>query len=243
MNSKTVLISGGTSGIGKATVVRLLEDGYNVATFSNNQEKCDALKSELSGQYENDRLLVLCADVTNEEQVKDVVAKTVEHFGTIDILINNAGIGFDGPIESIDIAKFQNVLAVNVIGIANTSKYVVPVMKERKSGLIINVVSKAGKEAKKSFSAYNASKFAAHGFSEAMRLELIDQGIRVAQVHPGRVDTELWYDLHPDKRGVSEEDLPVRMTPKDIANAISFVCSQPEHITIEDLTIAPLEPK
>ena len=121
---KTVLISGGTKGIGKAAVIQLLEDGFNVATFSKNPDNCEALKNELKDKYGKDRFLIMSADITDETQLTGVVEETKSRFNSIDILINNAGFGYFEDSDKVDTDRFQNMVQTNLVGLALLTKHV-----------------------------------------------------------------------------------------------------------------------
>lgn len=238
--TKTALISGGTSGIGKAVVLQLLQEGYNVVTFSRSAEKVNALKEELSGRYEDERFLVMEGDVTDEGDITSVVDEVVKKFGAIDVLVNNAGIGYFTACDDIDVKKFQAMLNINLTGLVSLTAKVAPVMKKNKSGLIINISSTSGKRATPS-QLYSATKFAVTGYSESIREELRLHNIKVTTVYPGMVMTD-FFDVAEDWDERVEKwngKIPTMLAAEDIARAISYVCSQPEHVLVEDLTAIP----
>ncbi len=236
--AKTVLISGGTSGIGRAAVLRLLEDGFNVAAFSRNKDKCDKLEKELKkheGKY-----LVLDADVADETAVKKVVEETIERFGSIDILINNAGVAYYVACDEVDTDKLHQMIHTNILGVMLLTKHVVPHMKKNKSGLILNIASISGKSAFPKGEFYSATKYAIMGYSEGLRKELKEYKIKVSTICPGMIKTELFGEKELQRRKeLWKGELPVMMEPEDISNVISMICSQPERCEIRDLTIMP----
>lgn len=147
MDTKTVLISGGTKGIGKEAVHQLLKDGFRVATFSKSERNCLQLIQELEVNHAGHAFLVSQADLVDAHALHDFVSQTVDKFGIIDILINNAAIGYYAKCDTFDEKKFQEMVQINLVGTALLSREVIPHMKSRRSGLIINISSIAGKVA------------------------------------------------------------------------------------------------
>jgi len=238
---KTVIISGGTSGIGKATALRLLKDGLNVVVFSYDKKSCSAFEKELARIYAEDRYLVVVSDVTKSLQMVRVVASAIKKYKKIDVVINNAGIGYFSDCDEIDEAALTKMVDVNVRGVMNLTAAVVRVMKRQKNGLIINIVSTAGKSVSAHGVFYGATKFAVMGYSEGIRRELKPFGIRVATLCPGLVKTafltptQIKYRLKRLWNGT----VPPMLAPDDIGDAISFICSRPGTVSIEDLTLRP----
>lgn len=240
MTAKTVLISGGTSGIGKGAALQLLKDGFNVCTFSNNQKKCESFEKELEKQYDKDRFLILQADVFDEESLKRVVDETIKKFGTIDILINNAGIGYFRDCDAVDMSRFQEMIQTNLVGLALLTKLVVPHMKRQKSGLIINMASISGKKAFANGEFYSATKFGVMGYSEGIRNELKEFGIKVCTMCPGMVKTGFFDKEELERRRKAwKGGIPKMLEVEDIARIISLICTQAEHCDIQDITIMP----
>ncbi len=134
MNPQTVFISGGTYGIGKGTAWRLLHDGHHVAVFSRDKKKVAIFQRELAVAAK-DQALVLQGDVADERQVKAMVQKTVRRFGTIDVLVNNAGFGYFDGADTVDVKRFEAMIRTNLIGVILLTKYTVPYMKKQGSGL------------------------------------------------------------------------------------------------------------
>ena len=240
MAAKTALISGGTSGIGKATTLQLLKDGFNVCTFSNNQKSCEALDGELKKQYNKGRFLVLQADVVDENNLEKVVDETIKKFKTIGILINNAGIGYFGDCDAADMAKFQKMIQTNLVGLALLTKLAVPHMKKQKSGLIINMASISGKKAFANGEFYSATKFGVMGYSEGIRNELEESGIKVCTICPGMVKTGFFDKEELERRKKAwKGEIPKMLEVEDIARIINLICTQAEHCDIQDITVMP----
>ncbi len=173
----TVLITGCSSGFGKATASHFLARGWNVIA---------TMRSPKPGLFEDsDLLLVTALDVTRPKSVADAIAKGIAHFGKIDVVVNNAGIGMFGAHETISHEVIQEVFATNTFGVMTVNRAIAPHMRERGSGTIINVTSSVGIAPMPLVAAYVASKYAIEGFSESLAYELGEFGVRVKIVQPG----------------------------------------------------------
>lgn len=181
--TRTVLITGCSSGIGAAAVRRFADAGWNVAATLRNPSAADFAQG--SGQVE-----AFALDVTDQASVDAAVAKAVARFGPIDVVINNAGYGLFGPFESASREAISRQFQTNVEGVFAVTRAVLPGMREHASGVIINVASLTGLVAMPLYSLYAASKYAVVGFSEALSHELAPLGIRVKVVAPGSVSTD-----------------------------------------------------
>lgn len=182
MTSKTVLISGTSSGIGLATARHFAEEGWNVvATMRNPGAQLEA----------SDSLLILALDVTDPGSIARAIATGIKRFGRIDVLVNNAGYGQYGLFEAIPAERIQAEFDVNVFGMMNVTRAMLPHFRANKSGTIINISSGAGIYTMPMISAYCASKFAVEGFSEALAFELAPQNIlvKIVEPHGGVTDT------------------------------------------------------
>lgn len=241
MNRKTVLISGGTDGIGKGAVIQLLEDGFNVVTFSKNKKKCDLLIKKLKKKYDQNRFLIIQGDVTNESSLNKIVKGAIKQFKAIDILINNAGIGYFSECDKVDMKKFHEMIHINILGVTLLTKLTVPYMKKRKSGLIINLSSVSGKQAFANGEFYSATKFAVMGYSEGIRNELKEFGIKVSTICPGMVKTKFLgrtEELEKRKKRLGKKTLQM-LDVKDVNRTISLICNQSNHCNIQDITLMP----
>ncbi|MFH1977811.1 MAG: SDR family oxidoreductase [Candidatus Aenigmatarchaeota archaeon] len=237
---KTVLVSGGTWGIGKGAVIQLLKDGFNVSAFSRDHKKCDTFKKELERDYDKERFLIMDGDVTDEENLHTIINETLKKFKKIDILFNNAGFGYFEDCDKVDIDRFQEMVQTNIIGLSLLTKLIVPHMKKQKSGLIINMASISGKRAFANGEFYSATKFAVMGYSEAIRNELKPFGIKVFTICPGMVETAFFTEeeLARRRKTLGIKNI-VRLRVEDINRIISLVCNQSEHCDIQDLTVMP----
>ncbi|HVY67413.1 MAG TPA: SDR family oxidoreductase [Patescibacteria group bacterium] len=241
MTNKTILISGGVTGIGAATALRFLADGWNVSVFSNVKEHNREFLSLARARRLQGRLLALAADITKERQLKQVVSRTKKKFKTIDVLFNNAGLGYFTPADKVDVKQFDRMMEINVIGMADLTKLVLPVMKKQKSGQIINNASVAGKigHAKSEF--YAASKSAVMRYSEGLRAEVAPLGVKVSVIYTSTVKTDFWNKREYARRKKENwhgKD-PVFLLPDDLAETVKFITGQPKRSVVEELTIMP----
>ncbi len=238
---KTILISGGVTGIGAATALEFLEHGWQVSVFSNVKEHNRAFLKLAAAQGLSKNLLVLDADITREKDLKKVVAETNKKFKTIDVLFNNAGMGYFTEADKVDVKKFDQMMEVNMIGMAALVKQVLPIMKKQKRGQIINNSSTAGKVGHAKSEFYAATKSAVMRYSEGLRAELAKFGIKVSVIYTSTVKTGFWSKKEYARRKKENwkgKD-PVFLTTQDIASTVDFVVGQPEHSVIEEITIMP----
>jgi 3-hydroxy acid dehydrogenase/malonic semialdehyde reductase len=237
--NKTALITGATSGIGKATAELLAKNNYKLILCGRREDRLTALATALSKQTE---VHTLTFDVRDKKAVMESINSLPEAFSKIDILINNAGNahGLD-PIQSGDLDDWDAMIDINVKGLLYVSKAIIPQMIERKSGHIINIGSTAGKEVYANGNVYCASKHAVDALNKGMRMDLNPYGIRVGAIHPGMVETEF---SEVRFKGDTEKAANVYkglkpLQPEDIADIIHFVVSRPYHVNIADLIVMP----
>jgi hypothetical protein len=239
--NKTILISGGTSGIGKATALRMLGEGWNVLVFSNNLKENQEFIKEVKQTFHQEQFLVLRGDVTKEASLKKVVKETMKKFKQIDVLFNNAGMGYFVAADKVNLKKFDLMMEVNVIGMAALTKLVVPILKKQRGGQIINMASVAGKVGHAKSEFYAASKSAVLKYSEGLRQEIANFGIKVATICPGMVATHFWSKKEYERRKKESwhgKD-PARLSVEDIARIISFICNETGYCDIQDITVMP----
>ncbi len=237
--SKIALVTGATSGIGRATARILAQNNYKIILCGRREERLIALKKELS---EFTEIHTLCFDVRDKKAVFESISSLPSAFSKIDVLINNAGNAHGlSPIQDGDLDDWDAMIDINVKGLLYVSKAVIPKMIEQKSGHIINIGSIAGKEVYPNGNVYCASKFAVDALNKSMRIDLNPFGIRVGAIHPGMVETEfseVRFKGDKDKADNTYKGLKP-LTPEDIADVIHFVISRPYHVNIADLLILP----
>jgi NAD(P)-dependent dehydrogenase (short-subunit alcohol dehydrogenase family) len=225
---KHILITGGSDGLGKVTAQKLIKAGYKVTILSNNTEKTEQAAKELGCEH-------VVADVSNAEQLETAIRQAVEKGGEIDVLINNAGVWIEGLLEDNDPEQIHKALEVNTLGTIYCTRAVVPAMKKRGSGRIINVISQAGLYAGAERSVYNASKWAITGFTKSMQPELKPFGVSVTGFYPGAMETGIFAKAGDTKERVGMLD------PALAADTLVHVCGQPDHVEIPELGIKSLE--
>jgi NADP-dependent 3-hydroxy acid dehydrogenase YdfG len=239
--SKIALITGATSGIGASTAHLLASNGFDLILTGRRNKRLVELEHELSTKYKA-KCLILCFDVTKLEQVQTALDSLPGNWMAIDVLINNAGlaVGMD-TVDNGEIEDWERMIDTNVKGLLYISRKVAPWMKERKSGHIINISSLAGKEAYPMGGVYCATKHSVQAISQAMRIELLPFGIKVATIAPGMVDTEFssvrFKGDDERAKGVYKGFTP--LSPDDIAETIWFMITRPAHVNIADLLIMP----
>ena len=238
MNS-TVLITGATSGIGKATAELLAKNNFRLILCGRREERLKQLEEDLGSLTE---LTTLQFDVRSREDVFTAVKNLPKEFQQIDVLINNAGNahGLD-PIQDGSLDDWDAMMDINVKGLLYMSKAIIPQMIERNNGFIVNIGSTAGKEVYPNGNVYCASKFAVNAINKGMRIDLNQYNIRVSAIHPGLVETE-FSDVR--FKGDTERAKTVyqgykALQAEDIADIIHFVISRPYHVNIEDLVVFP----
>jgi NAD(P)-dependent dehydrogenase (short-subunit alcohol dehydrogenase family) len=234
LTGKVALVTGGSRGIGLATVRALLTQGASVAMTATNQARLDAATNELSTQAVSGRVLAIAADVRNHAEVEAAVAKTVAHFGGLDILINNAGIGVFKPAAEMTIEEWHRIMDTNVSGVFYCCHAALPHLKARGGGWIVNVSSLASKNPFINGTAYCASKSALNAFSEALMQEVRYDGIRVAYVLPGSVNTGFG--------GLSNTKSDWALQPDDVAEVILDVVAHPSRSLPSRVEIRPAQP-
>ena len=237
--NKTALITGATSGIGRATARILAKNNYKIVLCGRREDRILELQKELLEFTEVHNLLF---DVRDKKAVFDSIASLPESFSSIDVLINNAGNahGLD-PIHTGDLDDWDAMIDINLKGLLYVSRAIIPQMVTRESGHIINIGSTAAKEVYPNGNVYCATKHAVDSLNQAMRIDLNPYGIRVGAIHPGMVDTEFSTVRF---KGDSEKAAKVYegfspLQAEDLADIIHFVVSRPYHVNIADLVVMP----
>jgi len=211
LENKVAVVTGGTKGIGFAIAEAFVRSGASVFVTARNLADVSAVVEELS---KHGKVGGTDCDVRNEEQVRSMLADCERVFGGVDVLINNAGVGFFGKtVEEITPGEFRQTIETNLLGVYYACHYAIPLMKKRGGGYIINISSLAGQNAHPRMAAYNASKFALNGFTEAMMQEVRHDNIKVSYICPGSVNTEFGDDTISDEKAW-------QLQPNDIAQVV-----------------------
>lgn len=235
---KTALITGATSGIGRATAHVFAEHGINLILCGRRQHRLDSVEKALSRKTD---VHTLNFDVRNREKTLHAISSLPDDFKSVDILINNAGNahGLD-PIQNGDLDDWDAMMDINVKGLLYVSKAIIPGMTERKSGHIINIGSSAGKEVYPKGNVYCASKHAVLAITEGMRIDLNPFGIKVSAINPGLVETE--FSEVRFKGGAEAENVYKgykALQADDIAEIIHFAVTRPAHVNLADVLVFP----
>jgi NAD(P)-dependent dehydrogenase (short-subunit alcohol dehydrogenase family) len=233
LTGKIAVITGGTKGIGYAIAETLLKAGANVFVCARDKSELKRALEKLSefGKVDGE----IC-DVRSESQVRMMLDECVRVFGGVDILINNAGVGFIGnTIEEMSPDKFRQTLETNLFGVFYTCHYAIPLLKKRGGGYIINISSLAGQNAHPKMAAYNASKFGLNGFSEALMQEVRQDNIKVSYICPGSVNTYFGGDEPDDKKAW-------QLQPEDIAQTVLDLLNMESRALPSKVEIRPSKP-
>jgi clavulanate-9-aldehyde reductase len=239
LTGKVIAITGASSGIGEATALACANAGASVALAARRVERIDALSQRI--ERAGGRAIAVPTDVGEEEQARAFVERAHGELGRLDGLVNNAGVMLLGPIEGAPTEEWRRMIHVNLFGVLYCTHAALPLMRAQGSGHIVNVSSVAGRFARAGSGVYNLTKFGVNAFSEALRQECVQAGLRVTVVEPGAVATELPGHNRPPVL----EDLARRFTgvtplrAEEIADAITFALGQPPNVSINELLVRP----
>jgi NADP-dependent 3-hydroxy acid dehydrogenase YdfG len=247
LDDTVALVTGASSGIGAATARELASRGAAVAIAARRADRLDALAEEL--QRNGATALAVEADVTDQEQVQALVARTVERLGRLDTVINNAGVMLLGPIEDAPTEEWDRMIDLNLKGLLYVAHAALPHLLQAAEGEprhvadIVNISSVAGRIARRNSGVYNLTKWGVGAFSESLRQEVTGRHVRVSVVEPGAVDTELPNHIRAEIRDQMMDRFTdmERLEPEDIADAIAYIVSRPRRTAINELLIRPTE--
>lgn len=231
LDGRIAIVTGASSGIGRAAAKALAEHGARVGLAARTEHKLEALATEIEAIGED--ALVLKTDVRVREQVESMITTTRETFGGLDIMVNNAGVGYweRAGITEGDLDEWQTEIEVNLLGVMYGTHLAAATMQEEGSGDIVNIGSGSGRSPSSQWPSYVASKYGVRGFTESALRDLHEDGIRVTHVLPGEVATP----IQPDKAIESSQML----APEDVADAIVYAVSRPDRVCINDIMIIP----
>lgn len=244
LENKVLIITGASSGIGEATAKKLAQDGAKVVLMARSEDKLKSLKQDIENK--NGEALVVSGDVTNADDFKNAVQQTVDKFGKLDGLINNAGLMPLSFVEKLKTDEWEQMVDVNIKGVLNGVAAVLPELKKNKGGDIINISSMAAHRYFPGGAVYCATKSAVKMFSEGLRQELSPKyGINVTSIEPGAVDTNLTSTITDEdiKEKMKQMQKMTTLESEDIANAIHYTLTQPARVNINDVYIVPTEQK
>ncbi|PNE25104.1 NAD(P)-dependent oxidoreductase [Tannerella sp. oral taxon 808] len=236
------MITGATSGIGRATARVLAQDGHHLILTGRRRERLNALRDELSCDYPNGRFLTLAFDVRSREAVEEAITNLPTEWQAIGTLINNAGlaVGLE-PLHEGNPDDWERMIDTNIKGLLYVTRAVAPGMAARRAGHIVNLGSIAGREVYPGGAVYCATKHAVRALSQGMRQDLLPYGIRVSLICPGAVETEfsLVRFKGDNQRAASVYDGYTPLTADDIARTIRFALNAPAHVDLQDILVMP----
>lgn len=232
LQGKTAIITGASSGIGAGIAKELAKEGANVVLAARNLEKLGRIEKEIQKQQKG-KVLTVQTDVTNKQNVENLVKKAEEAFHHIDILVNNAGQMLSSPVRSGKVEEWEKMIDVNIKGVLYSIHSVLPSMLERSSGHIINIASVSGFEVTKVSTVYSATKFAVRAISTGLEKELAKTGVRVTNISPGMVNTTLTNES-------SWNNERKKLETKDIAKAVVYAVTQPDYVNVNEITVRPV---
>lgn len=230
MNDRTVLITGGSRGIGRVTAMHLLAEGWNVViTYNTSKDAAAAFEAEAQATLDKaaPRVMTFQADIRDHVRCRDVVDIVAHKFGGIDALVNNAGIRRDALLYNMTDDQWHDVVDTNLNGAWAMTKSVLPVMMQRRSGSIVNIASVSGLHGVAGQTNYSAAKGALIAMTKSLAREVARSGIRVNCVAPGLVETDMIADMDPEARKEMIRQIPIRriIRADEVATAISFLVS------------------
>lgn len=238
--SRLALITGATSGIGRATALLLAEKGINLIITGRREDRLLSLKKEL--EMKHIQVLTLCFDVRDKPSVKEMLGNLPAAWSKIDVLVNNAGLAAGlGTVQNGNMDDWERMIDTNVKGLLYVTRAVASGMVERNSGHIINIGSIAGKEVYPNGNVYCATKHTVDALTKGMRIDMLPHNIKVTQICPGAVETEFsLIRFHGDKaRADKVYEGYENLVAEDIADCIWFVISRPPHVNINDMVVMP----
>ena len=239
LEGKVAAITGASSGIGEATAVALAQAGAKVSLAARRADRLEALVEQIGA----DRALAVETDIADEEQARRFIQQTKDELGSVDVLVNNAGVMLLGLLLMQGGDDWRRMVEVNQLGLVYCSHEALKIMSEQGGGHIVNVSSTAGRIASLGSAVYNMTKWGVTGFSEALRQEGVHVNVRVTCVEPGFVDTELQgHNTNPmvvEATKKMRDEIGKVLEARDIAQAILYVVSQPEHVGVNEILVRP----
>ncbi|HDL9829935.1 TPA: SDR family oxidoreductase [Staphylococcus aureus] len=228
LTDKVAVVTGAGSGIGEAIATLLHEEGAKVVLAGRNKEKLQNVANQLS----QDSVKVVPTDVTNKEEVDELIKIAQQTFGGLDIVINSAGQMLSSKITDYQVDEWGSMIDVNIKGTLYTAQAALPTMLEQSSGHLINIASISGFEVTKSSTIYSATKAAVHTITQGLEKELAKTGVKVTSISPGMVDTAITAAYNPTDRK--------KLEPQDIAEAVLYALTQPKHVNVNEITVRPV---
>jgi len=234
LQGKIAVITGASSGIGAAAARLLAQQGMQVVLAARRREAIEALAAELG-----DSALAWPTDVGDRDQVQSLFAQVHKRFGGLDLLFNNAGVGYHAPFAESRPEEWRRTINANLYGVLNCTQAAIPLLRGRSGAMIASVSSVGGRYGIAGWSVYNATKFAVVGFHDALRKELGLEGIRVSVIEPGAVWTQWGHNVPAEVMRERRESLEA-LKPEDVAQALLYAFAQPPNVLIEEILVRPV---
>ena len=235
LTGKVAVVTGASSGIGPATAKLLASEGVHVVLAARREDKIHALAEEIG-----DHALAVPTDVGDPAQVAKLFATVKEKFGGLDLLFNNAGVGYNAKFELSKPEEWKKTIDANLYGVLYCTQAAIPLLRGRPGAMISTVSSVGGKYGIAGWSVYNATKFAVVGFHDALRKELGEEGIRVSLIEPGAVWTE-WGNNVPGEVMHERRSKLDALRSEDIAQALVFAFAQPPNVNVQEMLVMPVK--
>lgn len=242
LQGKVAIVTGASSGIGEATALMLGQEGAKVVLAARRLERLNELKKKIEDK--GGQALPIATDVTHRTAVNHLAEQTKKEFGRVDILVNNAGLMPLSLMKNLHVDEWEQMVDVNIKGVLFAVGAVLPIMREQKSGHIINISSVAGRKVFQGGAVYCATKFAVTALSEGLRMELSpSDNIRVTSIEPGAVATELTNTITDEevKENMKWLEKMTTLESEDIAEAIRYALTQPGRVNVNEILVLPTE--
>ncbi|WP_164669259.1 SDR family oxidoreductase [Virgibacillus doumboii] len=239
LQNKTAVVTGASSGIGAAIAEHLANEGANVVLAARRKEKLDELVESINKKG-NGQAIAVETNVTEKEDVNRLSDKAEEAFGEIDIFVNNAGLMLLSQVQQGKTDEWDQMIDVNIKGVLYGINSVLPKMLERSAGHLVNVSSVAGHEVSKVNAVYAATKFAVRALSMGLEKELARTGVRITNISPGAVDTDLATHGSVDELKEKFNNSKRKLDVNDIARAVVYAVTQPDNVNVNEVTVRPV---
>jgi NADP-dependent 3-hydroxy acid dehydrogenase YdfG len=238
VNGKIALVTGASSGIGAATARAMVAAGATVVAGARRVDRLKELAANADGE-----VFPVELDVADQQSVREAVATAVGRFGGLDVVVNNAGVMLSGPIAGADTAEWDRMVATNLLGTLYVTHAALPHLLARK-GTVVQISSTSGRVASAMGGVYAATKFGVNAFTESLRQEVTEQGVRVVTIEPGMVDTELADHIGDEAiRDMARKMAGSMRTlgAEDVAAAVLYAVGQPEHVAVNEILLRPTD--
>lgn len=242
LEETVALVTGASSGIGAATARTLAAAGASVALAARRTDRLGALKASI--EDDGGEALSIPTDVTHETAIEEMVRRTTEAFGGLDVLVNSAGVMLPAPVKRADPDDWRRMVEVNLLGTMNATRAALPALRAGNGGHVVTLSSDVTQDPSARFGAYAATKAGVVAFSDSLRSEVADDGVRVTVVEPGVADTELPEQITDEETKVDVETLVGSMRAldgEDVAAAVRYALTRPAHVSVEQLVVRPTD--